>query len=463
MKIRRFLMQLHQWIYDVTNGSFLNIYMSQLIFVPMKRISRTFKFDPSFKSLLIQWASQHKPCCILDSHSLHNLDYPKGITYDLVIGINARDTLFSNQNSFDKLKSFHEKHQDWLLGYLSYDLKNELELLSSKNEDHHQIPHLHFFVPETLITVQESKLTISTFSDQHEEIFQHILETKTIHQKDRKPIEIQSRIHHAEYIRGVKSLLHHIQIGDIYEANFCQEFYAENIQTNPFELYTALVKTSPTPFSAYYSFNHNYLMCASPERFIQKKGDHVISQPIKGTAKRSLDPMTDQELKQQLYHSKKDRTENVMIVDLVRNDLSRTAAQQSVKVDELFGVYSFSNVHQMISTITSKIKSGSHFTDVIKNAFPMGSMTGAPKIMAMDLIEKFEHTQRGIYSGSVGYITPNGDFDFNVVIRSLQYNDLDKYLSYMVGGAITHNSIPEDEYQECEIKADAIKKVLAGS
>ncbi|UTW64845.1 anthranilate synthase component I family protein [bacterium SCSIO 12643] len=429
----------------------------------MERISKEYVFKPSLKERLIQWASTHKPCAILDSHSTHNQDYPNGISYDLIIGVGAFDQLLSNENSFDKLKFFHEKHQDWLFGYLSYDLKNELENLSSKNEDHHRVPHLHFFVPEIVITIQGELLTISSLKENHEEILNQILETPINQQKDRAPIEIQSRIHHAEYIRGVKSLLHHIQIGDIYEANFCQEFYAENIQTNPFELYSALVQTSPTPFSTFYSFNHNYLMCASPERFIKKTGNQIISQPIKGTAKRSSDPVLDEHLKHQLYRSKKDRTENVMIVDLVRNDLSRTAKQQSVKVDELFGVYSFSNVHQMISTISSEMNSEYHFTDVIKNAFPMGSMTGAPKIMALDLIEKFEHTQRGIYSGSVGYITPEGDFDFNVVIRSLQYNELNNYLSYMVGGAITHNSIPEDEYQECEIKADAIKKVLAGN
>jgi para-aminobenzoate synthetase component 1 len=257
-------------------------------------------------------------------------------------------------------------------------------------------------------------------------------------------------------------LLHHIQIGDIYEANFCQEFYAEDIQIRPFELYKSLMDTSPTPFSAYYSFAKNQLMCASPERFIKKTGNKIISQPIKGTAKRSLNQEEDAYLKRQLYHSKKDRTENVMIVDLVRNDLSRTAKQKSVKVEELFGVYSFSNVHQMISTVTSEVAKEHHFTDVIKAAFPMGSMTGAPKIMATKLIEKFEHTKRGLYSGSVGYISPNGDFDFNVVIRSLQFNVENNYLSYMVGGAITHNSIPEEEFLECEVKADAIKKVLAG-
>ena len=428
----------------------------------MQRQSSTFVFQQEHKAKLIQWASNQHPCVILDSHSTQNKDYPNGFTYNLIIGVGAVDELSSNENSFEKLKAFHQKHQDWLLGYLSYDLKNELEDVHSNNEDHHQVSNLQFFVPEIVITVLDEEMTIQTLNDSCDEVFDKIINTEIIENTISKAIDIKPRIHHAEYIRGVKSFLHHIQIGDIYEANYCQEFYAENVKTNPFELYQSLMNTSPTPFSAFCNFGEQYLMCASPERFIKKSGDIIISQPIKGTAKRSLDSTEDAELKANLYHSKKDRTENVMIVDLVRNDLSRTAKQKTVKVDELFGVYSFSNVHQMISTISCELDEKHHFTDVIKNAFPMGSMTGAPKIMATELIEKFEHTKRGMYSGSVGYITPEGDFDFNVVIRSLQYNAANQYLSYMVGGAITHNSVPEDEFAECEVKADAIKRVMRG-
>ena len=427
----------------------------------MKRISRSYTFNDHEK--LRAWASQFNPCVILDSHSLQNSDYPQGFTYDLLIGVGAHDELISNKDSFDKLKDFHQKHQDWMLGYLSYDLKNELEDLSSNNEDHHQVSNLHFFVPKILITLVGNEITIQCVEGHPESVYEDIIQTNAKTNHTNTVVDIKPRIHHAEYIRGVKSLLHHIQMGDIYEANFCQEFYADNVVLNPFELYQSLTTNSPTPFSAYCKLDNQHLICASPERFIKKTGDKIISQPIKGTAKRSENVEEDAQHKLDLYHSKKDRTENVMIVDLVRNDLSRTAKQQTVKVEELFGVYSFSNVHQMISTITCEMDAKHHFTDVIKNAFPMGSMTGAPKIMAMNLIEQFEHTKRGIYSGSVGYITPDGDFDFNVVIRSLQYNTKNKYLSYMVGGAITHNSIPEEEFIECELKAAAIKKALANN
>ena len=428
----------------------------------MKRHSKIFSFDQIQKSQLISWAQQFDPCVILDSFSKHNSDYPNGTTYEMVIGVIAHQELVSNENSFEKLRAFHDTNTDWMLGYLSYDLKNELEDLTSENEDFHEMNAMHFFVPETLILVQENEVEIKSVYQDLDTIWTAIQQTEVMEAESISKIDLTPRILHAEYIKGVKSLKHHIQMGDIYEANFCQEFYADNVTVNPLALYEKLVSTSPTPFSVYGRWNHHHLMSASPERYIKKTGNHILSQPIKGTAKRGSNPEEDAQLKTDLYHSEKDRSENVMIVDLVRNDLSRTAAQQTVKVDELFGIYSFSNVHQMISTISSTVKKGIHFTDVIKNSYPMGSMTGAPKIMAMQLIEEFEHIKRGIYSGSVGYISPDADFDFNVIIRSLQYNAQTQYLSYMVGGAITDNSDPEGEYQECEIKAASIKKVLAG-
>ena len=226
-------------------------------------------------------------------------------------------------------------------------------------------------------------------------------------------------------------------------------------------VYSILNTISPTPFSTFYKLNNQYLLCASPERFVKKDGDKIISQPIKGTAKRDLTNKTrDEQLKQQLINSQKEKSENVMIVDLVRNDLSKIAARNSVQVDELFGIYSFPQVHQMISTVSATIKDEIDFADMLKASFPMGSMTGAPKYRVMQLIEEYEQTKRGIYSGSFGYITPQNDFDFNVVIRSIVYNEQTKYVSYQVGGAITHYSNAEDEYEECLLKAKAMEKAL---
>ena len=185
-----------------------------------------------------------------------------------------------------------------------------------------------------------------------------------------------------------------------------------------------------------------------------------MSQPIKGTSPRSENPFQDKANIEYLKHSLKERSENIMITDLVRNDLSKVATRGSVKVDELCGVYSFRQVHQMISTISAEMRPDKNWIDTVKATFPMGSMTGAPKVRAMQLIEKYEATKRGLYSGSVGYVSPDGDFDFNVVIRSILFNRKKGHLSYMVGSAITALANPEQEYEECLVKAAAIREVL---
>nr|MBA3971024.1 anthranilate synthase component I family protein [Bacteroidota bacterium] len=241
----------------------------------------------------------------------------------------------------------------------------------------------------------------------------------------------------------------------------CQEFFAENVVIDTSSVYKKLNTISSAPFSAYCKFGSHYVLCASPERFLQKCGNTLISQPIKGTIKRAENPKEDEKLKIELRSNKKEQSENVMIVDLVRNDLSRIAQKGSVKVNELFGIYSFKQVHQMISTVSCELKEGLTFTDILKTTFPMGSMTGAPKVSAMKLIEQYETTKRGLYSGAIGYIRPNGDFDFNVVIRSILYNADKKALSFMAGSAITDKADAFQEYDECLLKAKAMFEVLS--
>jgi para-aminobenzoate synthetase component 1 len=274
------------------------------------------------------------------------------------------------------------------------------------------------------------------------------------------PLNIKLRIQKDEYFNKVNNILQHIHRGDIYEANFCQEFYAENSIINPIETYNKLNKISKPPFATFLKMNDKYLMSATPERYLRKTGTTIVSQPIKGTAKRSENKEIDNQLKADLYKDQKEQSENIMIVDLVRNDLSKTATKGSVTVEELCKVYSFKQVHQMISTISSEVEETTHPVDIIKSTFPMGSMTGAPKISAMKIIEQLEETKRGLYSGTVGYFSPQGDFDFNVVIRSILYNETKKYISYSVGGAITAKSDPLNEYEECLIKARAMREVL---
>jgi len=204
------------------------------------------------------------------------------------------------------------------------------------------------------------------------------------------------------------------------------------------------------------------MACASPERYLNKTGSQLVSQPIKGTAKRILnDEVADEKLKEDLHNSVKERAENMMIVDLVRNDLARCCKTGSVKVAELFGIYSFPQVHQMISTVSGVLRDDIPFTSAFKYTFPMGSMTGAPKYKVMQVIDEYEKSRRELFSGTVGYISPNGDFDFNVVIRSLFYNVASRYLSYQTGGAITWDSVAEQEWEELKLKAWALEKIFA--
>ena len=353
---------------------------------------------------------------------------------------------------------------------MTYDLKNEIEKLSSNNFDNISMPLTHFFNPDFVFELNDSEVIIHYPSEIEEERINQLFdEINSIpinrDQPNNHPTKptIRQRVSKEEYLSTIEKIRHHIALGDIYEMNYCMEFFAEDFICDPYQIYSKLNQISPTPFSCFYKLDDKYLLCASPERFLMKKGTKIISQPIKGTIRRDLnDKNHDDLLKQQLFNDPKERSENVMIVDLVRNDLSRTAKKGSVKVEELFGIYSFNQVHQMISTVTSEVNKDIDFNDLIKTTFPMGSMTGAPKIRAMQLIEQYEKTKRGLYSGSVGYISPDNNFDFNVVIRSILYNESSKYLSFMVGSAITFDSVPEKEYEECLLKAKAIIEVLGG-
>jgi len=293
---------------------------------------------------------------------------------------------------------------------------------------------------------------ISNGNKNAREIFQNnFSEKKTVTR-----IHMQARTSREEYISNAKKLIEHIHCGDIYEVNYCIEFFAENVSVDPSSLFLKLNELTQAPFSCLYKNGEHWLICASPERFLHKKGSCIISQPIKGTRARGKTFEEDEKLKMELFLDEKERSENVMIVDLVRNDLSKSAKKNSVKVEELFGIHSFKSVHQMISTVRAELRNDVHPVDAIRNAFPMGSMTGAPKIKAMELIDEFENVKRGLYSGAVGYFTPDLDFDFNVVIRSIQYNSKTGYLSFMVGSALTANADPEKEYEECLLKAKTL-------
>lgn len=422
------------------------------------------KDNSQFKNQILNWGQKFDTVLWLDSNSHHE----KYSNYECILAIGEQQTLTSDSyESFEKIKKFQSQHQDYLFGYLAYDLKNDVEDLESKNYDGLKFPDLYFFQPKKIIYIQGNTITfkyLHEYSSQIETDYQEILNHKIQNSIfENKNIHIKSRIDKKNYLKKVQTVLDHIHRGDIYEANFCQEFYSEKSTINPIETYKNLNSISTPPFATFLKFDEHYLLSASPERYLKKLGTKIISQPIKGTARRSNSLIKDKELKTNLEADPKEQAENVMIVDLVRNDLSRQALKGSVQVEELCKVYTFKQVHQMISTVTSEITTDIHPVDIIKNSYPMGSMTGAPKIAAMEIIEELEETKRGLYSGTVGYFTPNGDFDFNVIIRSILYNQKEKYVSFSVGSAITSLSTPEKELEECILKAKAMRQVLLNS
>ena len=410
------------------------------------------------------WSQQFDDVVWLDSNN-HKNQYS---SYDAVLAVDAFTAIRTDYfDAFERLKEYQTLTNDWIFGYLTYDLKNTTERLKSENFDGLEFPDLYFFQPKKLFLFKGNQVEIKYLKMVDDEIEEdlRLIDTIVISSESEKshnenPVKIKLRIHKDEYFEKVTKMLAHIHRGDIYEANFCQEFYSENSEINPLETFRKLNDISKSPFASFLKFENKYLISASPERYIKKNGNTVISQPIKGTAKRSKDKKEDLKLAEELSKDPKERSENIMIVDLVRNDLSHTATKGSVEVKELCKVYSFLQVHQLISTIQSQVKENTHPIDIIKTTFPMGSMTGAPKISAMKIIEDLEETKRGLYSGSVGYFTPNGDFDFNVIIRSILYNSTKKYISYSVGGAITSKSNPLKEYEECLIKAKAMREAL---
>ena len=429
----------------------------------MQRTISRFTIDdiPAFKKHLLAWSQQFETAIFLDSNN-YQQQYS---SFDCALAVDEFTSIKTDYfNAFERLKEYQTITQDYIFGYISYDVKNDTEQLSSDNFDGLDFADLFFFQPQKIIFIKGNTIEfhyLQMVDDQIESDFIKIQQSYNPEIKhSNTDIKIKLRINKKEYQEKVTAILQHIHKGDIYEANFCQEFYAENAEISPLKVYQDLNNISEPPFAVFLKINHHYLLSASPERYIRKKGAKIISQPIKGTAKRLISSIDDEKIASDLARDPKERSENVMIVDLVRNDLSKTAKKGSVVVEELCKVYSFKQVHQMISTVVSEIEENTHPVEVIKSTFPMGSMTGAPKVSAMKIIEKYEATKRGLYSGAVGYFTPEGNFDFNVVIRSILYNQEKKYVSYSVGSAITAKSNPEKEYEECLLKAKAMNFVL---
>ena len=414
-----------------------------------------------FIKRLLLWADQFDEVVWLDSN---NYGHTHG-RYKAILAVDAFTAIKTDYHSaFEQLNEYQQLTGDWLFGYLTYDLKNNVEQLTSQNFDGLHFPDLYFFQPKKLFLFSENHVCIQYLNMVDDELEEDWKEITSYHSEvesnDNDPIRISLRTSKDSYFEKVHEMLKHIDRGDIYEANFCQEFYSENATINPIKSFLHLNDISKPPFATYLKFDSLYALSASPERYLKKTGKAVISQPIKGTAKRLANSVEDEKMKEQLAKDQKELSENIMITDLVRNDLSRVAEKGSVQVDELCKIYTFEQVHQMISTISCTVSPEIPPAKILMHTFPMGSMTGAPKVSAMKIIEDLEDAKRGLYSGAVGYFTPDGDFDFNVIIRSILYNAKKNYVSYSVGGAITAKSVPEKEYEECLIKAKAMREVL---
>lgn len=418
---------------------------------------------------MLSWSFQFSICCFLDSNQYQQQHQ----SYDCLLAVApvsefapSHAVMNNDSDLLHALQQFLKQHQDWLFGHFNYEFAGSVTgALPPANPDTARtaFPSCYLFLPDIVIQLQAHQVTISCLQSNPAEVYASISTTpvNTNAIAGGESITMQPRFTQEEYLQTIRQLQQHILRGDCYELNFCQEFFANDVTVQPQALYQKLTSLSPTPFAAYYRLANQYAICASPERYIRKSGSQIISQPIKGTSARLLhDAEADEQSRLNLLHSAKDRSENVMVVDLVRNDLSKVCEEGSVHVPELFGIYSFPQVHQMISTIEGKLLPDTDLSDILEATFPMGSMTGAPKKRVMELIAQYERSQRGLYSGTIGYIDPYGDFDFNVVIRSLFYNSTTNYLSYQVGGGITFYSEASREYEECLLKAKAIEKAL---
>ncbi len=407
---------------------------------------------------MLNWCTRFNIFCFLDNNS-YEFEEPG---FECILAAGCKQSVSLNGGeALQALQGFSDKSKDWLFGHFGYELLSQSNTHTSHTNEV-EFGDGFFFTPEVLIRLKQNMVEIQCIDDDPTCIYNEIHQQPSfIKKRSAGNIDLKTGITATEYKEILGSLKKHILRGDCYEINFCQSFYVNDITIDPLFFYQKLSAISPNPFGAFYKLNDKYCLCASPERFLKKKDSTLISQPIKGTSKRDItDSSMDIANRHYLLNSDKEKTENVMVVDLVRNDMSKVCRAGTVHVKELFGIYSFPQVHQMISTIAGEVDPEIAWTNIIKACFPMGSMTGAPKKKVIELIERYEQFPRGLFSGSIGYIDPAGDFDFNVVIRSLMYDETKKLVSFKAGGGITFNSDVDEEYEESLLKVAAIIKVL---
>ncbi|WP_026476858.1 aminodeoxychorismate synthase component I [Alkaliphilus transvaalensis] len=376
---------------------------------------------------------------------------------------------------FEKLKEVFDKYQreyksefpfvGGFVGYLSYDLCHHIENLPRTALDDVNIPDCFFGLYDGVIIIdhRKNKTYVASLGIKGDpsvivdEIHTRIKEAEEVGvvinlQSKEKEVAFHSNFEKDEYIKTVNKVKDYIKAGDIYQANLTQRFHCQ-IEETPYEIYGKLRGINPAPFASFIDFGEGHIVSSSPERFIQIKDDIIETRPIKGTRPRGKTLEEDQANRNDLLTSEKDQAELLMIVDLERNDLGKISKTGTVKVTELFHLEEYPTVYHLVSTVQGKIKEENHVIDCIKATFPGGSITGAPKIRAMEIIDELEPTQRNIYTGSIGYIGLNGDVDLNIVIRTIVCKDDKAY--FQVGGGIVWDSDATMEYEETLHKARA--------
>ncbi|HAW18882.1 MAG TPA: aminodeoxychorismate synthase component I [Flavobacteriales bacterium] len=428
----------------------------------MERVWKQFEADLNFQDKLSYWATS-------ETYGFCFRGKGWGSEFNHALSVFAGSGIAAEfKGSLTEAGQFIEEHSDYIISHLNYDLKNQLEDLNSAHDDRVGFPEFTMVVPQWVIRVSGRHVEIGGSPTNEDgqlasDIFEKI--NRVDLSKFEKTIvdNVKKRVSKQQYLDNLERIAHHLQRGDIYQANICQEFYWDHASLNPAQVFNDGFAANPNPFCALFRHGDQFLMSWSPERFLSFSGSNVLSQPMKGTARRSSEPLLDMQYLEELETSEKDRRENVMIVDMVRNDLSHFAVKGSVQVPELYEIRTYPQIHQMHSTVKAELKPGTNLFDALLKAFPMGSMTGTPKIRAMQLIEEVESTKRGLYSGTFGFITPEKNADFSVIIRSLLYNAKSEYLSLQVGGGITAMSDPELEYDECLAKAEPILYLMQDS
>ena len=374
------------------------------------------------------------------------------------------DSLELNEfESLSKADGFIDQHNGkYVFSCISYDVKNSIEKLTSSNSDFISFPYAIFWTAKLVLTIVDDQFVIIEGGGNDIDFDEVEVFVSAFMKEQETSLAVQNVQFHPSiskefYLTKIDQAKEQIQLGNVYELNFCQQFVASNVkEINSSLLFHRLHKMTEAPFSVYVKWMNWEVFCGSPERFIQRKGSKMITQPIKGTIQRGKTALEDEQFINQLSTNPKEISENMMITDLVRNDLSKIALKGSVCVEELIGVHTFKTLHHLISTVACELSEEVTFSTIFEAMFPMGSMTGAPKLSVMKITEELESFKRGIYSGTIGCIHPSGDFDFNVVIRSLVYNQTLRTLSCAVGSAITIESDPESEYNECLTKVKRI-------